>query len=61
MAIVKRTSFAVLLTALLASSVSAQTNIQFDRCLANEDTRIPVTPGNFDDDRDGSLRRTCKL
>lgn len=56
MAIIKRTSFAVLLAALLAP-VSAQTSVQFDRCFYDEDERIAgsTNPGN---NRDGSQRRT---
>jgi len=56
MAIIKRTSFAVLLAALLAP-VAAQSNVFFDRCFYDEDERIDgnTNPGN---NRDGSQRRT---
>mmetsp|Transcript_11805 Transcript_11805/g.24390 ORF Transcript_11805/g.24390 Transcript_11805/m.24390 type:complete len:422 (+) Transcript_11805:95-1360(+) len=58
MAITKRVSFAVLLSALLSASVSGQTNIQFDRCGRSEDERLTLNNGDFENDRGGSMRRT---
>lgn len=58
MAIIKRNSFALLLAALLSASVSGQTNIMFDRCGRAEDRRNNEDANSFENDRQGSMRRT---
>ena len=62
MAIIDRASLALVLTALLSSSVSGQTHIDFNVCGVSEDTRAAEVGTNspFAATRDGTERRTCK-
>lgn len=58
MAFIHRSSFALVLTALLASAVNGQTNINFAQCSQSEDTRARQATGFSDGDVEGSERRT---
>jgi len=61
MAIIDRASFALVLTALLSSSVSGQTHINFQTCRLAEDTRAADTTTAFGTLEEGSERRTYGL
>jgi len=61
MAIINRSSFALVLTALLSSSVSGQSSINFDNCARTEDTRARGTVTDFTDLMEGSQMRTYGL
>jgi len=62
MAIIDRASFALVLTALLSSSVSGQTHINFQTCKLTEDTRAADnTATTFGTGDEGSERRTYGL
>jgi hypothetical protein len=62
MAIIDRASLALVLTALLSSSVSGQSNINWRACGIDEDTRAADdgAAAPFAVNRDGTERRTCK-
>jgi uncharacterized surface protein with fasciclin (FAS1) repeats len=57
MAIINRSSFTLVLTALLSSAVNGQSNINYAQCLSTSDTRVRQNTG-FDDDIEGNERRT---
>jgi len=58
MAIFTRSTFSFLLAALIASTATAQTSINFANCELTEDTRAVGT--GFSNNQNGSQRRTCK-
>jgi len=58
MAIINRSSFTLVLTALLSSAVDGQSNINFAQCSVTTDTRAAQTGSEFDDDIEGNQRRT---
>jgi len=51
-------NFTLVLAAVLSVSVYGQTNINYDRCGRTEDERDSANNSDFENDRDGSMRRT---
>lgn len=58
MAIINRSSFTLVLTALLSSTVNGQSNINFAQCAQATDTRALQNNGFSDDETRGNERRT---
>jgi uncharacterized surface protein with fasciclin (FAS1) repeats len=58
MAIFNRSSFALVLSALISSSVYGQSSINFQPCGATTDLRTDAQNGDFSNNQSGSQRRT---